>query len=1030
MRAFTCVFLGVLFLALQPAEAAGQAGTLTGVVQDQQGGLPVPSVQVFIADLNLGGLTQQNGRFLLQNVPAGTHTVTAERLGYRSQTQTVNVAAGQTATLNWTIIEQAIQLDEVIVTGTPGGTRRRAIGNSVAQVDAATVTANVAINTVQDLLTGRSPGLHYQRVSNNIGSSSGIQIRGVGSFRLDANPLIYVDGVRIYNGVAGPDLSGDNDGDSGHSRVLDDFNPDDIESIEIIKGPAAATLYGTEASAGVIQIITKKGQEGAAQFELTVTQGQNFSINPSRQVGTRVSCLTSNIPLCPGGEADLFEYNMYDEATTYIKDGYFPWGSDNLYMNGYSRNYNLSVSGGTPAVRYFVSGNYSEDQGNLWYNTDDSYRVRANITALLTESVSLDISTGFINGDTRYGEPIFSEGGIWRITKLSWGRCLLRIALEACDRTGGFADFRPDDVAKVETTRSYERFTGSATLNHAYGDWLTQRLVIGLDRGWETNNALYPKETVLEPVIGQTINGRINRSTPNDNNISLDYAASGGYQLNSSIRLTTSIGGQYYTRTRELLFTQGRDFPSAFSTTINQTSITQLELDYSYIENKSLGFYVQEEVAFNDRLFLTGAMRFDDNSAFGTDFEAQRYPKVSAAYVISEESFWNVDFVNSLRLRGAWGKAGRQPDALAGLATYATFRGIGGRTAIGPDEPGDPAIGPEVSTELEVGFDFAVMDDRISGEFTYFNQKNEDALLVQAVPRSTGFGGSVERNIGRIDNWGWEASINTRLYQGDGTSFDLAFNADHVMNEIKSLAGGFSGTTSTRVGLPFPAYFTGHKILSADLVTPGVVTNVICDSGIPLGPENQTSRRAYKLGGPAAPCADVGNLQILEGPAFATYTWSIAPTLTLFNNSLRIFAVAQGTYGRIHEDSLNEWVHTFNGTRQVWLKEDPIYLAGCHLSCLYDDDTVDGHYDGDFWRLREVGFRYQLPGSVVGRIGVERASLSFSGRNMAMIWRREDEIAGVPIADPEIGSTGLDNTRNYHNGPPLSSAHLTLRVTF
>jgi TonB-linked SusC/RagA family outer membrane protein len=1029
MRAFACVILGVLFLALPPAEAAGQAGTLTGVVQDQAGGEPVPSVQIFIADLNLGGLTQQNGRFLLQNVPAGTHMVTADRLGYRSQTQTVNVAAGQTVTLNWNIVEQAIQLDEVIVTGTPGGTRRRAIGNSVAQVDAATVTANVAIGTVQELLTARSPGLQYQRMPNNIGTSSNIQIRGVGTFNLGSNPLVYVDGVRIDGSAQGPDLSGSNSGNSGHAFAIDDFNPEDIESIEIIKGPAAATLYGTEASAGVIQIITKKGQEGDAQFELTVTNGQNFAIDPRTQIGTRVSCLTANVPLCPS-EADLFEYNMYDESTAYIKEGFFPWPSDNLYKNGYSRNYNLTASGGTAAVRYFISGNLSDDQGTLWYNTDKSYRLRTNLTALLTESVSLDISAGYINGNTRYGEPIFSEGGIWRATKLSWGRCLLRVALEACPRRGGYADFRPDDVAKIQVTRAYERFTGSATLNHSYGDWLTQRLVVGLDRAWETDQGLYPKEVELTPVIGQTIQGRLNRSTPNTNNISLDYAASGQYQLTDGISFTTSVGGQYYTRSREILTTNGREFPSEFSSTINQTSATQMSVNYSLIENKSLGFYVQEEVGFNDRLFLTGAIRFDDNSAFGTDFEAQQYPKVSAAYVISEESFWNVDFVNSLRLRGAWGKAGRQPSALSGLNTYSTFRGISGRTAIGPDSPGDPEIGPEVSTEIELGFDVAVMDDRLSGEFTYFTQRNEDALLSQSVPRSTGFGGSVEKNIGRIDNWGWEATLNARLYQGDAVSFDLALNGDHVMNEIKTLEEGYAGTTSIRVGMPYPSYTTGHKILSADLVSPGVATNVMCDSGIELGAADQESRRAYTLGGSAAPCGDVGNLQLLLGPAFHTYTWTVAPTLNLFSNSLRIFAIAQGMYGRQHEDSLNEWVHNFNGTRKVWLKTDPIWISGCNQACTYDDDTVDGVYDGDFWRLREVGFRYQLPASVIDRVGVGRASLSFSGRNLAVLWRKEDMIAGVPIGDPEIGSTSVTNRGNYWQGPPIASAHMTLRVTF
>jgi TonB-linked SusC/RagA family outer membrane protein len=1026
MRAFTCVFLGVLFLALQPAEAAGQAGTLTGVVQDQQGGLPVPSVQVFIADLNLGGLTQQNGRFLLQNVPAGTHTVTAERLGYRSQTQTVNVAAGQTVTLNWTIIEQAIQLDEVIVTGTPGGTRRRAIGNAIATVDAAVITEQIAITNVQSLLTARTPGLQFARIGSQVGTGSNIRIRGSGSFSLSANPLVYVDGVRIANDMVGP---GPRNGIS-ESNPLDDFNPADIESIEIIKGPAAATLYGTEASAGVIQIITKRGRVGPAQFDASITQGLNFTRNPSRAVGTNVSCLTASVPLCPS-RADLFNFNMYDEATQLIADGFFEWPRDNLYSSGLSQNYDLSVRGGTDAVRYFVSGNYANDEGMIWHNTNETFRFRANITSILSENMTLDVSSGYINGFYRAGEPLFGEGGIWRVTKLSWGRCLARLNLDSCTRRDGFSDYRPDDLAKVPVTREFERFTGSVTLNHTYGDWLTQRILVGLDRGFDINQQLWPRETVLVPTIGQTVLGTLDRRTPSTTNYSVDYAVNAAYQLNPTWRLTTSGGGQFYLDRKEETILEGREFPTGLSTTINQTASEQLEVGYAFVENRSLGFYVQEEVAWNDRVFITGAMRFDDNSAFGGGFDAQRYPKVSATWVTSEESFWNVDAINSLRLRGAWGKAGRQPDAFSRLNTYAVFRGTGGRSAIGPESPGNDDVGPEVSTEIELGFDMAVLDDRLSGEFTKFWQKNEDALLANQQPISTGFPGTVDTNIGRIDSWGWEASLSARLYQGGDVSFDLDLRGDHVMNEIKEL-GNFAGTTTIRVGMPFPNQTTDFKVVSADLIQPGQVTNVMCDSGVPLGPEDQTTRRAYELGGPIVPCSGVGDRDILVGPGFHVYTWTVAPTVNLFGNTLQIFAMAQGHYGRKSEDSLTEWVHFFNGTERVWLKDDPIYVAGCHRSCLYNDDTIDEIHDGAFWKLRELGLRYQLPQSMVARAGVERASLSFSGRNLFVLWRRVNRIAGVTVSDPEHG--GNDESQsfssNFHHGPPLSSASVMLRVTF
>src|SRR5688500_11680656 len=232
------------------------AQQITGRVLNGATNEPLTAVQVFIAGSGIGALTQQNGRYLLLNVPAGTHAVTAERIGYQSVTQQVTVTAGQTVVQDFRLNEQALGLDEIIVTGTPGGTQRRAIGNSVVSVDAAEVAQRTAIPSMNAMLQGRNPGVLMANAGGAIGTGADISIRGYGSFNRDrAQPLIYVDGVRVNNDPsAGPNMAGGRQG-----NVLNDFDPDDIESIEIIKGPAAATLYGAEASAGVIQIITKRG---------------------------------------------------------------------------------------------------------------------------------------------------------------------------------------------------------------------------------------------------------------------------------------------------------------------------------------------------------------------------------------------------------------------------------------------------------------------------------------------------------------------------------------------------------------------------------------------------------------------------------------------------------------------------------------------------------------------------------------------------------------------------------------------------
>ena len=276
--------LFALFAALLLAVPQLGAQQITGRVVDSQSGQPLGAVQVFIAGSGIGALSQQNGRYLLLNVPAGTHTLSAERIGYGSTTAQITVAAGETAVQDFRLTEAALGLDEIIVTGTPGGTQRRAIGNTVTTVSASDLTRDVAFTSVQNVLQGRTPGVRLAAATGTIGAGADVQVRGVGTFSLGRNPLIYVDGIRVNNdGNAGPTTGGER-----VVNVFNDFNPADIESIEIIKGPAAATLYGTEASAGVIQIITKRGQEGDAQFDVSIRQGINFLNNPSAMVGTQL----------------------------------------------------------------------------------------------------------------------------------------------------------------------------------------------------------------------------------------------------------------------------------------------------------------------------------------------------------------------------------------------------------------------------------------------------------------------------------------------------------------------------------------------------------------------------------------------------------------------------------------------------------------------------------------------------------------------------------------------------------------------
>ena len=1025
---FVLFALLTAWLLVVPGVGAQQ---VTGRVVDQQTGQPIAAVQVFIPGAGIGALSQQNGRYLLLNVPAGTYTLSAQRIGYREQTAEITVAAGATVVRDFALSEEALGLDEIIVTGTPGGTQRRAIGNAVTVVDVTEVTLAVPVSNMQTLLTGRTPGLQFARGITDLGTGSAIDIRGVASLSLRSEPLIYVDGIRVNNSAtAGPDLG--HRGwlqDAGEVNVLNDFNPKDIESIEIIKGPAAATLYGTEASAGVIQIITKRGREGAPEFNMSVRQGINYIRDPAGRIGKRWACRDSFKPPCDESTG-LFQYDPYEEANLLISQGAFPWPQKNLFQNGYGQGYNVDVRGGTPTIRYFVSANYEGDEAFVYYNKNDAYRFRTNVNIVFDENFSLDVSTGYMDGYTRFSNVPTIQGGLWEDIGQGNGYCLPRINPDGCPRVMGFRAHLPSDVAKIETSRAYKRFTGSGTLNFSGGDWLSSRVSFGVDHGQDENTSLFPLETELSPVYRETRVGEIELARPTNTNVSLDASATARLSLNDSWGTATSVGGQFYRKTQSAFGVKGTGFPHPLSRTVNQTPAASSILSYDFIENRSLGFYVQEELSWNDRVFVTGAVRFDDNSAFGANFEPVTYPKLSATWVVSEESFWNVDLVNSLRLRGAWGQAGRQPDVFAGQNTYAMTSGPGGTSTFDPVSPGDPAVGPEVSTELELGFDVALLDDRIAAEFTWYSRKNENALLGIPLPETVGFAGTVARNVGRLDNWGWEATLGNRIYESPSFAFTLDLTASHVDNEVKDLGGLVKGTNLMKIGWPYPALSSTYHLLSAEFDPNGTIVDILgrrisatCRSSVPLGDGIEYG----SLPGPVVPCDEVSKVErILYGPEFDRYVFAVSPQVSLLNNSLIIQAVATGHYGRV-----GRAVHAVSCTLYHACRPaktlTPLWTASRTLG-----GQMYAKYDADFWKLRQLGVRYSLPESLISRIGATRASLSLSADEVAILWTKQDEtIFGHHIADPEVrGGNQRESISTWTNGAPLSSMNAELHVTF
>lgn len=259
-RAAGALALAALALAL-PSAIEAQTGSIRGQVVDAITLRAIGGAQVEIVDTRRGGLTNTSGQYLLLNVPVGEHELRVQFIGFATVTQSVTVVSGETAVVDFELAQAALQLDQIVVTGTAQETQARSVGNTVSTIDAADIVDIAPISTVQELLTARTPGLTLMKNSGQAGSSSKLRIRGAGSLAAGLQPVVYVDGIRMKSGTQGGQDVGW--GGAQGTDALDFLNPQDIESVETIKGPAASTLYGADAAGGVIQIITKKGRAGS-----------------------------------------------------------------------------------------------------------------------------------------------------------------------------------------------------------------------------------------------------------------------------------------------------------------------------------------------------------------------------------------------------------------------------------------------------------------------------------------------------------------------------------------------------------------------------------------------------------------------------------------------------------------------------------------------------------------------------------------------------------------------------------------------
>lgn len=947
VRPRTAWLVAAVVALATPPTALAQAGAIVGRVTESTAGAPLPGVALQIDGTRFGAGTGNDGRYRIPAVQPGTYVVVARRIGYNPQRQTVTVGSGGDVTANFVLQASPISLDQVVVTGTAGAQERRAIGNSVTMISASEELSKSAAPNLSSLLNARASGVTILPRSGRLGAGPSIQIRGRASLSLENTPLLYVDGVRVNNATAtGPagvpgGLGGQGSQFGGR---LNDINPEDIESIEVIKGPAAATIYGTEAANGVIQIITKRGAANAApQVTMGVEVGSLSFYDAENRIET-------NYVRNSAGE--VVPWNGLQQE---IDSG------RSFYKTGQTRRYNGSVSGGRDLFRYYIGGSYQNDLGIEQNNTLKQMSFRANISAAVRPSTDITASVGSVVLRNRLG----ADYGASPLLGAQVGHRLIFPA------TRGFFAVSPEIPQTLYDNRSnLNRFTGSITVNNRPASWFSQRAIVGLDQGAEDARALErfaPPElrSVMSPVAA---GGRVGQTIRNNSLVTADYSGSAKFKIGSAITSTSSVGGQYYRTELNQSFLGGFGFAGPGLETVSAVA-TQVAASQTQILNTTIGAFGEQQFAWRDRLYLTAALRVDNNSAFGDDFKWVTYPKVSASWVVNEEDFWTFDnTIQTFRLRAAYGASGRQPNAFAALRTFTPVTGPGGGTAVTPGSLGNPDLKPEVGKELEVGFD-AGLFNRLTLDFTYFSKNTRDVIVSQAVAPSAGFPGQQFRNIGEVSNSGIELSASLQAIQRNNVSWEiagkLATNGDRI-EDLGTLPSVIATAGAANiVGRPIGGIFV-RRIASADRDANGFATNILCDGGPGKSP---------------VACASAP-FQYIGTPTPKT-TGALTNTVTVGRN-LRLYALLDFRNGNLNYNA----VELLRCAAQLGIglcdvnynpnNYDVKYVAQARGQAVGLGTTEAYFQDASFVKLREVSATYTLPERWLGK----RASITLAGREL------------------------------------------------
>lgn len=1079
-----------VFLALLawPALASAQEpARITGRVTDASGA-PIASASVFIQSLNVSTLSTQDGAFTLV-VPASRIStgrevqVTAQTIGYQAGTATLTLRPGETATQDFQLGLDVLKLEGIVATG-QGMTRSRTqLGSVVNSVTSDEIRQSREPNIVA-ALAGKAPGVVVTSSSGDPGAGAYIQIRGAASVVGGTQPLFIVDGTPIDNttvnigttaSISSSNLNSQNatGGVSASNRGVD-LNPNDIESIDILKGAAATAIYGSRAANGVVIVTTKSGRPGATRASFGSSYGVDkvTSVQPlQRQYG-------QGFDLAAVGE-------------TGVDPGVVSWGARldgstptydharEVYDNGSRVENNLTLSGGSDRTTYYLSlGWLSQDGVIVGPQNFERKSVRLKGTQKVRDDLTIGGNFAYTDSDGDFVQRGSNISGI----QLG----ALRTPPEFNNLpyldpvTGLHRSYRNPSPTSTTASRGYDNpfwvaneLTNTASVGRTFGNvsldytpfaWLTLRYLLGADYSSDERLSLFPKSSsdfptgrlirgnIVTKVFDQSLTGTLSRTLSEDLRGSLTV----GLNLNQQEFRSNITDGKNL-----ILGTDETDF-----------AVDKVGDEYKY-RIRTDGYFANAQVDVLDQVYLTGTLRADGSSTFGGDSKRFLYPGVSVAWEFTRNPAFSTNFLNFGKLRASWGASGRQPPVFSNVSSFTTGtfndgwispngleslyqgrEGVFSETTLGNDD-----IEPERKTEIEAGADLAFLNRRLAVGATYYNRKTRDAILQLPLPPSTGYFQQY-RNAASFDNHGWELTLDLIPVQTDNFSWNVAGQWAANTSCVTDLAGaehvflnGFSGGSAV------------------ELVQPDPVTGKCHPFGVHFGQDFVRFGRGIEIDGAnidgAFPSARAGDLYIdadgfpvldpqfrVVGDPNPDWTASVRSTFTLFSN-LRVSGLIDisrgnemwnGTKGALVYFGTHEGTLAWRGEGKDTIFPGAGPGEGQTVKLNWNTWGTDkgnsftgpmsiSIEDASYVKLRDISVSYTIPGTAgasalsqsfarwLGGVGLSSVDLTVSARNLKT-WT---DYSGI---DPESNLTNQSIGRgiDYFNNPQTRTFIFTVNL--